>query len=165
MKKAIIISSSVLVLVITLITLYIYSQYKKLINAEWTYKGSKLKTMSLSKVVAEIYFDIVNDSTLNLSVKEQKYDITVNGKFISKVTNESNIKIKSKETTTMPLLVDVSTSDFISVLGSNWQNILSGDKSKIVIGVKGTFFLKWGIISFKAMPFETTFTLKDVMDA
>ena len=65
----------------------------------------------------------------------------------------------------MPLLVDVSTSDFISVLGSNWQNILSGDKSKIVIGVKGTFFLKWGIISFKAMPFETTFTLKDVMDA
>ena len=160
-RKGIIIG--IIVAVIMIVATYIYLQYQKLYNATWTYAGQKLKKFAFDKVTAEIYMDVDNKGDLLVTVSQQDYIITLNGTQISTVKNTDDVIIASNSVTRIPLLVEIGTSEFLKALGSNWQMILLGDKSKVIINIKGYFTLKLGIFAFHKLPFDTSMTLADLI--
>lgn len=163
MKRGLIIG--LIVSAILVIVAYLYMQYKKLYDADWTFAGTKLKRFGLDKLTTEIYFDIDNRGDLEVIVSEQQYDVFLNDMFVSHVTYDKDVTIAAQSVSRMPLLVDIKTADFIKALGSNWKTILLGDKSNVSIKVVGYFTLKVGPLTMRKLPFEMSMTLKEIMES
>ena len=162
MKRGLIIALIILALLV--VGAYLYLQYRKLIEAKWTFAGKRLKRFGLDRIVFEIFYDVDNRGDLEIAISEQEYDIFLNGRFISKVVNIDNVSINARSVSRMPLTVEVKTADFMKVLGSNWQAILLGDRSRVIFTVDGHFTMKMGALAFKQFPFSQTFTLASIMN-
>ncbi len=162
MKRGLIIALIIAALMV--IGSYLYMQYRKLIDADWTLAGKRLKKFGLDRVIVEVLYDIDNKGDLEITVSEQSYDVFLNGRFISKVQNTDDVRIKARSISRMPLTVEVKTADFMRVLGSNWQALLLGDKSKIIFTLAGHFTMKMGALAFRQYPFNMTFTLAEAMN-
>jgi hypothetical protein len=163
MKRGLIIG--LIIAAILVIAAYLYMQYRKLLDATWTFAGSKLKSFGFDRLKAEINFDIDNRGDLEVVVSEQEYDVFLNDAFISHASNKEDVTIKAQSVSRMPLLVDIKTQDFIKALGSNWRTILLGDKSNVIIKVKGYFTLKVGLLAVRKLPFEMSLTMKEILQS
>ena len=163
MKRGLIIG--LIVAAILVVVAYLYMQYRRLLDATWTFAGTKLKSFAFDKLSAEINFDIDNRGDLEVVVSEQEYDVFLNNSFISHVSNKEDVTIAAQSVSRMPLAVEIKTQDFIKALGSNWKAILLGDKSNVIIKIKGFFTLKVGLLAVKKLPFEMSLTLKEIIQS
>jgi LEA14-like dessication related protein len=145
------------------VTVYLKKQYNKIYNAVWTFAGAKIQTISLQKIKFTVFFRIKNEGDLSIIVSEQDYNVLVNDIFVSKVINKTDFIIASNATSKIPFDVDFKPIDAIKAGLGNLEQFLT-DKSKIRITLKGKLTLKAGILKLRALPFEMTYTLKEIME-
>lgn len=146
---------------ITAIGIYLKKQFDKIYNAAWTYGGVKNLKLGFDRISFTLFYNVDNKGDLSVIISEQDYDVTVNGVFVSKIKNATNVKIASRGITKIPFYVDFAPKDLLSAGLKNISDLLS-NKQNVKILIKGHLNIKAGIISLKKYPFELGFTLADI---
>ncbi len=94
-----------------------YLQYKKLMDYVLTFKSVKVKKFTKDIIDIDVFLNFQNKSNIEFNIKSQKYDVYVNGVFITKIENASPTTIKSETTSILPLNVVLKPSEIISKVG------------------------------------------------
>lgn len=148
-----------LIAVLTGVIIYLYIQFKKLMDATWTYSGFRVKSIDLKNVVLTIFMKIQNEGSLSITIESQEYDAFLNGTLVSHLKNTTPFLLKPG-TSYMPLDVSINLGDAIKAGLKNIQSLVS-DKSKANILIKGTYTLRIGILSVRDIKFEEKFNLAE----
>jgi LEA14-like dessication related protein len=146
-----------LIAVLTGVIIYLYVQFKKLMDATWTYSGFRVKSIDLKNVVLTIFMKIQNEGSLSITIESQEYDAFLNGTLVSRLKNTTPFLLKPGASY-MPLDVSINLGDAIKAGLKNIQSLVS-DKSKSNIIIKGTYTLRIGILSVRDIKFEEKFNL------
>lgn len=141
--------------------LYLKVQFSKIYKARWFVGGVKNLKIAADKVSFILLYNIDNKSDLSVLVSEQNYDIFINGVFVSKVSNPTDVKIISHGVSSIPLYVNFAPRDIILAGVINLNDLIK-DKANIGIKIKGNLSLKAGIINLKKYQFEVEFKLSDL---
>ncbi len=152
---------------LTLYGLYVYNNfmilYKNILVAFTKKPAIKINELSTSSIKITISYKIINSGILSADVTGQNYDVFINDKKIASVNNKDKVHIASKGTTNYPLTVDLNPND-VSLAGQ--KNIISiiipAKRKDFVFRIKGTLNLKAGIVSYKKLPIDVSFTLADL---
>ena len=147
--------------VIGTVAFYVYNELMKLKNGDFKVLGVKNLNIGTSKVSLTLLTQLTNGGDISATVKDQYYDIMLNGTKISTVNNKSTVKVLSHTNTIIPLVVDIDLSSLKSSLFDNIKNILF-DKSKVSLSLVGYFTWGVGILSGK-QDFELTYTLAELL--
>lgn len=139
------------------VIIYLYTQFKRLMDATWTYSGFRVKSVDLKNVVLTIFMKIENKGSLSVTIESQEYDAFMNGSFVSHLKNTQPFLL-TPGVSYMPLDVSVNLGDAIKAGLKNIQSILT-DKSKVNFEIKGTYTLRIGAISVRDIEFEEKFNL------
>jgi hypothetical protein len=91
-----------------------------------------------------------------------KFNIFVNKMFVTKIERTEEQTLLSKADTIIRLDFEFNPQDLLRAGITNIANIIY-DKEKLVIGIKGSFSAKTGIIKLKNFPFEEEITLKELL--
>ena len=139
-----------------------YLQYKKLMNYKLGFKSVKLKTLSASKIVFDIFLNFTNKSSLKFEIIEQENKLYINDKFVSDIVSKTSNKIEPNSTSVIGVNVSFNPNDITSALGKNYAwLILNTSSIKIKIDMK----MKVKLYGIKvSIPFIYEDTLKGIID-
>ena len=146
---------------ITLVGIYLNRQFNKLKSAEWIFGGAKNIKLGIDRIRFTVLYNVHNEGDISVVMYGQDYDVFVNGTFVAKVKNETDVKIKSNRVSQIPFNVDFSLKDLIKAGLFNFSDILT-NKEKVDIVIKGFLNLKIGILTISRQPFELKFNLAEI---
>ena len=131
-------------------------------NYNLGFKSVKLKTLSASKIVFDIFLNFVNKSSLKFEIIEQENKLYINDKFVSDIVSKSSNKIEPNSTSVIGVNVSFNPNDITSALGKNYAwLILNTSSVKIKIDIK----MKVKLYGIKvSIPFIYEDTLKGIID-
>ena len=163
MKKNVGIAIGIFGAGLTIYGIYLYKQYLKLSNSDFNVVGAKNVKISGTNVSFTLITTLKNSGDISATVKDQYYDIFINGRKVSTVINKQEIKVASNGTSNIPLLIDLNLNDLRKEISS--ENIINFlvDKSKVKFELKGYFTFKAGLISAK-VPFSLSYNLQEIID-
>ncbi len=143
--------------------LYLANQFYTIYN--FTYKISKVvvKNLTLNSTSILLYVDIINKSSLSVTIYDQQYDVLVNGVKVSSVLLKDVIQLTQNSATSLPLDIAFSPMSILQTSAQNLTAILT-DKSKVNIELKGTISVKWKSIDLKNIKVDITYTLQDLIN-
>lgn len=144
------------------IIVYFKKQYDLLLNACYTISGGIIHTLGLDNVRITLFFKIVNESDLTITVSDMNFDIFVNNMFVTKIKKSEKQTLYSKSEAVIKLEFEFNPKDLLRAGLSSIQPILQ-DQEKLVITTKGYFSAKAGILNLKKVPFEENITLKELL--
>jgi hypothetical protein len=162
MKKGMVLTLGLVGAGLTIYSVYLYNQYLKLYKGNFKVVGIKNLIILGNKISFTLLTTLKNSGDLSARVKDQDYQVFVNGNPISKVKNNDEIKIISNGISVIPFYIEVDLNDLIKQGQANIVNILL-DKSKVKFDLKGYFTWSAGLIKRKE-PFSLTYTLKEIID-
>jgi|ERR1035437_2629100 LEA14-like dessication related protein len=148
--------------------IYLWNQYQvlyKAINDAFTKKPSigKLNDISLTNIDIVLVYNISNQGILSAVVTNQNYDVTINGKSVSSIKNNTPVNLKAKGISQFPLTVVLNPENLLKIGFNNLKSILvPSERKNFVIRIKGSFSYNAGILSGKNYPLDITFTLADL---
>jgi LEA14-like dessication related protein len=148
-------------LVLGVVGLYLKKQFDYIYNAKWAMGGVKNLKVALDKISFTLFYNVDNKGDLSVIISGQNYDVFVNGKFVSKITNDEDVKIKSNSVSKIPFYVNLDPKDVVKAGIANISDLLNNQKN-VKILIKGKLNIKAGIVNMKKYPFELPFTLADV---
>ena len=90
---------------------YILKNVRKLTNLTFDIKTVKLNTLNLKEISFTILWVIKNPSDFRFIVKNQVYDVFVNGKFVKKVGAVEETEVLSNGTSLLPTNVFFTTKE------------------------------------------------------
>ncbi len=166
MKKIIII----VVIIIALLAVGGYFTKKQFDQAmkycyNYNIKKSKVNRATTTALDIDFALDFKNNSDIEAEIDEYNFDVLLNGVKISDVISKIPVKVKAKAFTTITIPIRVSISSLLSknILNLNTVKNLVGDRSKIIITVKG--LVSGGALGLKLskMPLEISYSLADMM--
>lgn len=138
-----------------------YLQYRKLMNYTVKVGGAKFKQITAKVFNFDLFIKFTNNSDINFVISEQEYKVYINDKFVTKITNGTDVTILPKATNTIPVNIDFNPTDALNILGKNFTAILVHPEN---INLKVDGKLKVKLYGFtKAIPFVFESTLKDLM--
>lgn len=163
MRKLILISA--LVGLGTAAFLYFRKQTDLLKQFCYEYTGYKIVSASLQQVVVALMFNLANKSQWEITINSYDFDIFLNGKFVSRVTNSQAQTIAAGAKSPVTITMAVRPGDIlknatdIALISGLQQNI--GD-AKVML--KGSLSATFGnAIPIKNYPVELVFNLKDIL--
>lgn len=139
---------------------YLVIQLNKISNAALSYAGMKIKSVSLNKIEIIAYFKLINTGSASITLRNQEYDVFINGKFVSHMKSPSSFTIAPGENI-LPLEVTIGLGDVLKAGISNISQILT-DKDKINISLKGKRSMKIGPLAFNNVVIDETFNLGSI---
>ena len=138
-----------------------YLQYRKLMNYTVKLGGVKFKSISTKVFNFDLFIKFTNNSAINFVISEQEYNVYLNGKFVTKITNKDDVTVLPKATNSIPVNINFNPTEVLNLLGKNFTNILLHPEA-IAIKVDGK--LKVKLYGFtKAIPFVYESNLKELM--
>lgn len=161
MKKSVGLALGIFGVGLTVYGIYLFNQYLKLTKGSFNIKGAKDVNISDNKISFTLLTTLKNDGDISATVKDQHYDLFINGNAISTVDNKKEINILSNGTSVIPFYIEVNLNDLIKQGSANLSNIFL-DKSKIKFELKGYFTWKAGLINSK-QPFDLSYTLQEII--
>lgn len=141
---------------------YFKRQYNLIADACYTISGGVVHALSLSNVKITLFFKIVNESDITIEVSNLSTNIYVNKMFVTKINKPDMQILYSKSDAIIKLDFEFNPKDLLRAGLTNIESIIY-DKEKLVIGLKGTFSAKTGIVKLKNFPFEENITLKELL--
>jgi hypothetical protein len=119
-----------------IVTSYLYSQYKKIMDYDFKFKSiTKSKLLRGNIITFNIFFDYINKSDIGLKIVEQDNEAFVNGNLLFTFKNKQENLILPNSSNVISANITLLLSDIVKVLGNDVSNLLI-DKSKINIDVK-----------------------------
>ena len=146
----------------TSIAVYMKQQFNLIKDSCYTISGGIIHSLGLDSVKMTLFFKFVNDSDLTIKISDMKFNIFVNKMFVTKIERTEEQTLLSKADTIIRLDFEFNPQDLLRAGITNIANIIY-DKEKLVIGIKGSFSAKTGIIKLKNFPFEEDITLKELL--
>jgi len=138
-----------------------YLQYRKLMNYTVKLGGAKFKTISAKVFNFDLFIKFTNNSDINFGISGQEYKVYLNDKFVTKISNESDVTVLPKATNTIPVNINFNPTDVLNLLNKNFTNILVNPET-IKIKVEGK--LKVKLYGFtKGIPIVFESNLKELM--
>lgn len=137
-----------------------YLQYKKLMDYCISFKGIKLKNLSLTNVDFDIFLGVTNKSDIKFVIKSQEYTVYLNNNMITKITGASDTIIAPKSLATIPLNIKFNPKDIGNKAGSGSLGLLANlGATKVKIDIK----LKVSLLFFTvSVPYIYETTLKEL---
>lgn len=170
MKRGIIIF--VILLIIGVLSWYIYTQYAILSKAKWKYAGTRVNSLGIQTNVFTVLMTVENPGDLGVVVTEQDYSVFLNNDVVATVKAKQNISINANGVSTVPLMVELQSKDLFKAGINNLVALTSPDKSNALIRLTGTltlilpinmFGMQIGAMAFRKLPFEQSLTLQDLL--
>jgi LEA14-like dessication related protein len=90
---------------------FILKNVRKLANLTFDIRSVKLNTLNLQEISITIFWVIKNPSDFRFIVKNQVYDVFINGKFIKKVGAVEEIQVLSNGESLLPTNVFLTTKE------------------------------------------------------
>jgi len=124
---------------------FVVRQYRKLMQYRLGVKGLKIRNISATNVLFDLYLTFSNDSDIGFTIKNQYYEVYLNGKYISKLTNAMPVAVNPKATSTIPVVVNLNPADISKAVGKNWASLLL-QPSSVVMEIRMRLNVSlWGI--------------------
>ena len=144
---------------------FILKNVRKLANLTFDIRSVKLNTLNLQEISITIFWVIKNPSDFRFIVKNQVYDVFINGKFIKKVGAVEEIQVLSNGESLLPTNVFLTTKELFNLGIQNLEDLVteSGSK-KLKLNVTGTFDVKTPLFGLKKLPFEFEDSLHNIMN-
>ena len=144
---------------------YILKNVRKLTNLTFDIKTVKLNTLNLKEISFTILWVIKNPSDFRFIVKNQVYDVFVNGKFVKKVGAVEETEVLSNGTSLLPTNVFLTTKELFDLGIENLEDLVTeSGRKKLKIKVTGTFDVKTPVFTLKKLPFEFEDTLHNILN-
>jgi LEA14-like dessication related protein len=144
---------------------YLGKQVRKMVNLSFGMAGVRIDEINLKNVRMTMFFYIINPSDIGVSVKEQNYDVLLNGQYIKTVGNENKVYIAPHSDTRIPIYVSFTPKEAAKVIGSNWSSLTTKEgRNKLDVEVKGTMTISTELFSVRKIPFEFKDDLQSIME-
>jgi len=141
---------------------YYVKQYEILSEFKYKVKNVKILSSTLKQINLQVLFEVVNDSSISVTLSNYDFDILVNGVKVAKVKNATLNQYLAKNggKSFFTLNIAISTADLIR---SNVSLGLLEDFKNSTITTQGTFGVKYGIIHWNKIPYKYTYKVKDFL--
>jgi LEA14-like dessication related protein len=151
---------------LTAITLnYVLKNVRKLANLGFDIKTVKLNTLNLKEISFTILWIIKNPSDFRFIVKNQVYDVFVNGRFIKKVGAVEEVEVLGNGTSLLPTNVFLTTKELLNLGIENLEDLVTeSGRKKVKLKVVGTFDIKTPLFGLKKLPFEFEDSVHNIMN-
>ena len=133
----------VVLLVVTLLSLYSFSSCKKPLPPEYvSYENFRLEKLGFSENVLAADVNLYNPNTYNLQLKSAGLDIYFNDRFLGHSSLDTLIVLSAKDTTSFPVRMQASAKNLLK----NTADLLLNPNVKIRItgsakAGRGGFFI------------------------
>jgi LEA14-like dessication related protein len=142
------------------IIVYLLNELNKISKAPLEYAGFKINSASISKVDLTAFFKLNNTGSLDIMISDQEYDVYINDKFVSRISNPDKITIVPGENI-LPNRITFTLADVLKAGIANLSYIIS-DRDKVNISLKGKRSMKIGFISFNNVEINEVFNLGSI---
>jgi LEA14-like dessication related protein len=142
------------------IIVYLLNELNKISKAPLEYAGFKINSASISKVDLTAFFKLNNTGSLDIMISDQEYDVYINDKFVSRISNPDKITIAPGENI-LPNRITFTLADVLKAGIANLSYIIS-NRDKVNISLKGKRSMKIGFISFNNVEINEVFNLGSI---
>lgn len=151
---------------LTAITLnYVLKNVRKLANISFDVKTVKLNTLSLKEISFTILWVIKNPSDFRFIIKNQVYDVYLNGKFVKKVGAVEEVEVLGNGTSLLPTNVFLTTKELFNLGVENIEDLVTEEgRKKTKLKVEGTFDIKTPVFGLKKLPFSFEDSIHNIMN-
>ena len=151
---------------LTAITLnYVLKNVRKLANLGFDIKTVKLNTLNLKEISFTILWIIKNPSDFRFIVKNQVYDVFVNGNFVKKVGAVEEVEVLGNGTSLLPTNVFMTTKELLNLGVENLEDLVTeSGRKKVKLKVVGKFDIKTPLFGLKKLPFEFEDSVHNIMN-
>ena len=139
---------------------YYLQQAEILQKLRYKVKGGRILNASLSQVEIQIDLEVVNDSSLSMTMTNYTFDVYVNGIKTALISNASVNQVLNADggRSLFPLNLVIDTN---SLLNLDLIGGLSDGIKNLKITLDGNFGLKKGLFRFNRIPYKETFRVGD----
>lgn len=165
-KAQIKIGVGVFIIGLTAITLnFLLKNVRKLIGLTFDYKNTDVNKVNLNEISLTMNFKCVNPSDFNFTLKNQVYDVFLNGTFIRKVGSSAETEVYGRGTSIVPTNIYITTQEVLKLGADNVAGFLTEEgRKKTKLKVNGTFDVKTPIFTLRKLPFTFQDTIQNIMN-
>jgi hypothetical protein len=141
---------------------YYIKQYELLYNFKYNLKNVKILSSTFKQINVQLTFEVINDSSISVTITDYDFDIKINGETVAKVKNATINQYLAKDggKSFFVMNASLSTADLIS---ANVSLGLIEDFKNSLLTMDGTFGIKKGIIRWGKIPYKATYKVKDFL--
>ncbi len=144
---------------------YILKQVRLLANIKFDVVGTTVSKLSLTKIEIILWWKITNVSDISFTIKEQTYDIFLNGQFLKKVGSAEPIEVLSEGVTRLPTYVVFTPEEAVKIGINNLGDFLTEEgRKKLKLKVTGFFTIQTKLFAVRKVPFEYEDTIHNIMN-
>lgn len=165
-KAKIKIGLGVFLIGLTAITLnFILKNVRKLVNLKFDYKDTDVNKINFKEISLTMNWKCTNPSDFNFTIKNQVYDVFLNGVFIRKVGSSAETEVYGRGTSIIPTNVYITTKEVLKITGENLGSFLTEEgRKKTKLKVEGTFDVKTPLFTLKKLPMYFEDTIHNIMN-
>jgi len=151
---------------LTALTLnYVFKNVKKLIGLTFEYKNTDVNKVNLKEISLTMNFKCVNPSDFNFILKNQIYDVFLNGEFIRKIGSSEETEVYGQGASIIPTNIYITTKEIAKIGSENLAGFLTeAGRKKMRLKVVGTFDVKTPIFTIKKLPFYFEDSIQNIMN-
>jgi LEA14-like dessication related protein len=141
---------------------YYIKQYEILNTFKYTLKNVKILSSTFKQINIQLTYEVVNDSSISVTITDYKFDVKLNGESVAVVKNATLNQFLAKDGGKSFFTINASIST-ASLITANVSLGLIEDFKNSLITMDGYFGIKKGIIRWNKIPFKTTYKVKDFL--
>jgi LEA14-like dessication related protein len=141
---------------------YYIKQYEILNTFKYKLKSVKILDSSFKKINLQLSFEVINDSSISVTLTDYNFNILINGVKVAVVKNSTLNQYLAKNGGISYFTMN-ATIETANLIASNVSLGLLEDFKNSTITTDGTFGIKWGIIKWGKIPYKFTYKVKDYL--
>lgn len=132
---------------------------------DFKFKGYEVKSLSLQKITVELTIMVSNKSTISFDINGYDLQIMANKKPLARLSSATHQVVPALGSANIRLTVAAAPSQLLgTAVSSDILSAITGDKSKILIGISGTVSGKIAnAIGVKNFPININSALTDLL--
>lgn len=144
---------------------YLLKQARLLANIKFDVVGTTVSKLSFTRIEIILWWKVTNVSDISFTIKEQTYDVFLNGKFVKKVGSAEPIEVLANGVTRIPTYVVFSPEEAIQVGIDNLGDFMTeAGRKKLKLKVTGFFTVQTKLFALRRVPFEYEDTIHNIMN-
>ena len=93
-----------------------YLQYRKIMDYVVAVKGIRIKSITQKLFNFDLLITLTNKADLKYKILSQDYEVLVNGKFLSKLSNNTQVDVPKRGSVDMAINVQFKPEDILNLL-------------------------------------------------
>lgn len=147
-------------LAVSYTAVYLKKQAELLKKTIFSYSGGRILNFGLSNIRLLLRFKIENKSNTNLTIINQKYEVSIGDKVIANLKSNKQTSLLANAESFMDFEVSFNPATIIVTGIKNIKNYFL-DKSKIFVKTTGEVSVKSGILFFNSIKVNVQSSLAD----